>query len=341
MEEQMLRNLLDDYIGRVREHKYDAAVCVMTDIHSEDLTPFCVMNDLARSGVADVCISLGDVIASRYECKAQAVALLESAARLLRQGDPKAAVYMVRGNHDVNPVKDFDVSKMVGNLEYLRISGNDQQPAMAEKSRNYGFHDLEKAKVRLVILDTSDIFDADGRRLSTNNEVMIRQEQFDWFCHTALNLSGKETPGQWAVMVLGHSSMEKLCPDAFRTVLDAFTTGGKAEGEFPYDSAGYAYMLHMDVDYSNQGPGQFICSVSGHEHRDSVNLLGKHREVYTICYSEGCYHYDEAGNWVWYERQPGTVQEHCVDTILLDGEHKIARFLRFGVGEDRQIPWSR
>ena len=120
-------------------------------------------------------------------------------------------------------------------------------------------------------------------------------------------------------------------------MLDAFTTGGKAEGSFPYDSAGYAYTLHVQADFSRQGAGQFICSVSGHEHRDSVNFLGKHREVYTICYSEGCYHYDEDGNWVWYVRQPGTVQEHCIDTILLNREHRTARFLRFGVGEDREI----
>ena len=340
MNEQVLRESLDGYIRRIKEQKYDAAVCVMTDIHSEDLTPFAVMNDLACSGVADVCISLGDVIASRYDSKAQAVELLEKAAHIFRQGEPKAAIYMVRGNHDVNPVEDFDVTKMVGNAEYLHLSGNDRQPGMVGTGHNYGIHDLDKAKVRLIILDTSDIFDEDGQRLSTNNEVMIQQEQFDWFCHRALDLSDKENPEEWAVLVLGHSSMEKHCPDAFRTVLDAFAAGSKAEGDFPYDSAGYAYTLHLNADFSRQGPGRFICSVSGHEHRDSVNHLGQHREVYTICYSEGCYHYDEAGNWVWYVRQPGTAEEHCVDTILLDRVNQTARFLRFGVGEDREICWS-
>ena len=336
---EQLRKWLDTYIEALKTGPCDGAVALMTDMHTESLEPFAVMNYLACSGAVDVCVTLGDIISSRYEDKAQAVEVLRKALDTLQQGNPQARIFPMRGNHDVNPVRDFDVSKMIGNREYYRLSGNENRPEMAGTDRNYGFVDLEKAKVRLILLDTSDIFDSSGRRLSTNNEVMLLQEQFDWFCRSALNLSGKAVPGEWAVMVLAHASMEKLCPDGFRTVLDGFTAGKAVEGAYPYNSAGYAYTLKVAADFTGQGPGRFICSVSGHEHRDSVNMLGAYPEVYTVCYSEGCYHYDEEGNWVWYEREPGTVLEHCVDTILLDSTRKTATFRRFGVGSDRVIQW--
>lgn len=334
-----LRKWLDAYIESIKTEPCDSAVAVMTDMHTESQEPFAVMNYLACSGAVDMCVTLGDIIPSRYEDKALAVEVLRKAFQTLQQGNTKACIFPLRGNHDVNPVKDFDVTKMISNREYYLLSGNDSRPGLAGENLNYGFVDLEKAKVRLILMDTSDIFDDSGKRLSTNNEVMILQQQFDWFCHSALNLSEKAEPGEWAVMVLAHASMEKLCPNGFRAALDAFTAGKALRGTYPYNSAGYVYELDVTVDFTRQGPGQFICSVSGHEHRDSVNMLGVYPEVYTICYSEGCYHYDAEGNWVWYEREPGTVLEHCVDTVLLNRTQKTATFRRFGVGGDRVIHW--
>ena len=91
-----LRKWLDAYIESIKTEPCDSAVAVMTDMHTESQEPFAVMNYLACSGAVDVCVTLGDIIASRYEDRSQAVEVLRNAFETLCQGNPKARIFSLR-----------------------------------------------------------------------------------------------------------------------------------------------------------------------------------------------------------------------------------------------------
>ena len=46
--------------------------------------------------------------------------------------------------------------------------------------------------LRILFLDTSDIFDEDGNPLTTGFNTLISQDQLNWFCNKALNFMDKE-----------------------------------------------------------------------------------------------------------------------------------------------------
>lgn len=338
---------LTDYIEAVKILDADVKIPVMTDLHTEKLESYAMLNHLAKSGCADMCIALGDYIPTYYATKDKCFELLDSVVDMANRKPTKSPVFMLRGNHDTNIVGNTDSTSYLSDAEFYDRMETRTKNINGVSRKNYGYVDLESAKVRVVMLDAADVYDSvTGERLSTNNEVMIQQEQFAWLANVALDFTEKKMPADWSVIVFSHANLMTLSNSGFRKLIDAFTNGKDVTINDSCAIGGYTAPLSATTHYSEQGAMTFICTVSGHQHADMVrdiastsypNIAAK--EVFVAAENSGSYYLDENGEQVWYTRTPGTIEEHCFDTVCIDKTNRKVIFKRLGVGSDREISY--
>ena len=336
---------LNGYIEELKSFAADVKIPVMTDIHTEKLEPYAMFNHLAKSSCADMCIALGDYIPTHYATKAECFNLFDSVVGIANRQPTKSPVFMLRGNHDTNIVGNADSTSYVSDAEFYDRMETRTKNINGVSRKNYGYVDLESARVRVVMLDAADVYDSvTGERLSTNNEVMIQQEQFAWLANVALDFTEKKTPTDWSVIVFSHSNLMTLSNSGFRKLIDAFTNGKDVTINDSCSIGGYTALLSVTTNYSTQGALTFICTVSGHQHADMVkdiasasypNIVAK--EVFVPAENSGAYYKDENGEIVWYTRTKGTIEEHCFDTVCIDKTNRKVIFKRLGIGSDREI----
>lgn len=338
---------LDDYIEELKSFAADVKIPVMTDIHTEKLESYAMLNHLAKSGCADMCIALGDYIPTYYATKDKCFELLDSVVEMANSQPTKSPVFMLRGNHDTNIVGNTDSTSYLSDAEFYDRMETRTKNINGVSRKNYGYVDLESAKVRVVMLDAADVYDSvTGERLSTNNEVMIQQEQFAWLANVALDFAEKKTPTDWSVIVFSHANLMTFSNSGFRKLIDAFTNGKDVTINDSCAIGGYTAPLSVTTHYSEQGAMTFICTVSGHQHADMVrdiastsypNITAK--EVFVAAENSGSYYRDENGEQVWYTRTKGTIEEHCFDTVCIDKANRKVIFKRLGIGSDREISY--
>lgn len=338
---------LNDYVDEVKSFDADVKIPVMTDIHTEKMESYAMFNHLAKSGCADMCIALGDYIPSYYATKEKCFELLDSVVELANRQPTKSPVFMLRGNHDTNIVGNADSTSYVSDAEFYDRMETRTKNINGASRKNYGYVDLESAKVRVVMLDAADVYDSvTGERLSTNNEVMIQQEQFAWLANVALDFTEKKTPTDWSVIVFSHANLMTLSNSGFRKLIDAFTNGKDVAINDSCAIGGYNAPLSVTTNYSKQGALTFICTVSGHQHADMVKNIASSsypnitaKEVFVAAENSGAYYYNESNEQVWYKRTKGTIEEHCFDTVCIDKTNRKVVFKRLGIGSDREISY--
>lgn len=336
---------LDDYIEELKSFAADVKIPVMTDLHTEKLESYAMFNHLAKSGCADMCIALGDYIPTYYATKDKCFELLDSVVEMANRQPTKSPVFMLRGNHDTNIVGNADSASYLSDAEFYDRMETRTKNIHGVSRRNYGYVDLESAKVRVVMLDAADVYDSvTGERMSTNNEVMIQQEQFAWLANVALDFTEKKVPTDWSVIVFSHANLMTLSNSGFRKLIDAFTNGKDVTINDSCAIGGYNAPLSATTHYSTQGALTFICTVSGHQHGDMIKNIASTsypdivaKEVFVPAENSGSYYKDENDEIVWYTRTKGTIEEHCFDTVCIDKTNRKVIFKRLGIGSDREI----
>lgn len=333
---------LKTYEKAVKAIDADIKIPLMTDCHTDNIETYEMLYHMANSGASDFCVNLGDYIPAYYDSLADCIALFEKVARNYNTIPTKVDVNFLKGNHDNNVVGNSDSSAFVSNADFYNQLEWREKSVVGKTNKAYGYRDIEHAKIRVIMLDASDIYDTDGTRLSANSEVQILQPQFEWFVNEALDFSDKANPTSWEVLIMSHASLQTLCRDAFRAVLDAFQSGGSVSGAYTANSAGYEHTLTANKDFSSQGAVRVICTVSGHQHADMIKQLGTTipiSEVYVACENQSAYYLDENNEQVWYTRTAGTILEHCIETICVQRDSGKVVFKRLGIGSDREISY--
>lgn len=353
------------YADDIIKAESDLTIPIMTDVHwDKDKEPFVIFNYLANRGVGDYCFCLGDLLPKHYDNKTEATNTLKWMYESLNHPPIVSDLYTLIGNHDTNVVKTgqtSDRSSMITNSELYSLSGARTKDGYYQARKNYGFIDIDRIKVRLIWLDCADVYDhATGERLSTNSEVMLQQEQYDWFGNVALKFTSKNNPQEWSVITLTHASFSNLALGGFRMIVKAFIMGGRVDNYISTCTIGGANnQLVANVDYSEQGAMTYICNICGHAHYDAIVDLGGDtnvKEVYVPCMRTGAVYYDDNPNRVFtveelveiirnpenrktYVRNPEDETFDILDTMILDKEHRTVTFKRFGAGSDRQISY--
>lgn len=353
------------YADDIIKAESDLTIPIMTDVHwDKDKEPFAIFNYLANRGVGDYCFCLGDLLPKHYDNKTEATNTLKWMYESLNRPPIVSDLYTLIGNHDTNVVATgqiSDRSSMITNSELYSLSGARTKDGYYQARKNYGFIDIDRIKVRLIWLDCADVYDhATGERLSTNSEVMLQQEQYDWFGNVALKFTSKNNPQEWSVITLTHASFSNLAWDGLQKIVKAFIMGGRVDNYISTCTIGGANnQLVANVDYSEQGAMTYICNICGHAHYDAIVDLGGDtnvKEVYVPCMRTGAVYYDDNPNRVFtveeiaeiianpenkklYEQNSEDETQNILDTMLLDKENRTVTFKRFGAGSDRQISY--
>lgn len=338
---EYIKAAADNYVDEICDGAYDVVVPIITDVHSEKPDAYSLHNYIASTGAADVAFNLGDNIPDHYATRAQAVTVLKNIFHVEYYNPRKCEVYALCGNHDYNPVNENDTAYTINQQLFYAISQARTKDGYAESGANYGYIDLDAAKVRIIWLDSGDIFDNEtGDPLTTGTNTIVQQKQFTWFCNKALDFMDKADRSDWSVVTLSHDSLSSLSNDGFAIVLKAFMDGTSASGVAYCVGRGSTIPQAYDVDFSTQGPIEYICHLNGHYHDDNSTELGDtgRMQIYIPCDNLTAYYYVNSERTA-YTRTPHTIEEHCIDTFCLDKKHRKIYMKRLGVGNDRTFSY--
>lgn len=152
---------------------------------------------------------------------------------------------------DERYVTDAEFFKLVNyNIpEGIVVDANNEDGA-------YFYLDFDTYKVRLIVLNN---YPVGNDKVFPDTELVGKQ--FAWLSKTALDLSAKTTPSDWAVVTVGHiaiSSYRSAYIPIFTSIMSAFMNGTNVSGT--YGGSDYS------KDYSEQGPGKYVGNLHGHNH---------------------------------------------------------------------------
>ena len=240
-------------------------------------------------------------------------------------------VYCI-GNHDYNGVSGetqnsgwmFDAD----GIESLCM--RKMQSIVRPSGARYYYRDFEEKKIRVIVLDTSDVditFDGNGDLTSEDplTTFVVRQNQIDWLCD-ALDCPDSG----WGVVIVMHVGLY-LAEDGFTDnnpltnsqaiidILKAYVN----KGAYTYSTTG-TYAVSGNGTFAN-ADGSLVGVWSGHAHADGYCNKDGFNAIQTEC------GYPDSAS-----RAVGTIDEICVDCVCVDMTAKKVTLKRFGSGSDRE-----
>ena len=117
----------------------------------------------------------------------------------------------------------------------------------------YYYFDIADYKIRFIVANSFPVDDTHSA------SVIVEQEEYAWCAGTALDLSSKNNPQEWQVMMLRHTECTSITN--LVNMINAFQNGTT----FTYNG--------IDYDYStiNGGGCTFIGHFHGHEHQNCIS----------------------------------------------------------------------
>ena len=120
--------------------------------------------------------------------------------------------FWLRGNHDGSAynysdtseysylTSDSEVYKYVGAKNKGHIIDCDNRKSM------YGYKDFDDVRLRIIYLNTSEVFD--DNISASNPNVVMSTTQVNWLNNKALNFTDKDDVTKWRVLVLSHAPLD-------------------------------------------------------------------------------------------------------------------------------------
>ena len=288
---------METVLEQAQSEDADMRLLVFTDIHDNAAERYQKLRIMMNTGCFDALVGLGD--STRYFAKKTK----ESTKKVLRDvlsiaGRDSNCLYCV-GNHDVafkctnNGPLSYDnilTKKELHDVMRRHLNGS----VVFDEENPYGgyyYKDFEAAKIRIICLNSSDIWDENGELTNKySHSLMYQQRQITWFSQIALDFTDKTTPSDWSVLVCAHAfvvdknntaiveSILNHVKDgtayshtfdlAQRTILDE-TTGLYTETIDRENSDA----ITVNADYTVQGRVNVIGTVYGHDHLEAVKKV--------------------------------------------------------------------
>ena len=199
-------------LDKVQSEDADLRLVTFTDTHDFSANKYKKYGDLMASGCIDGLVGLGDYqIYSNDITKTETIRKITELFRY--SGRNPNCIYAV-GNHDVAYISANsgapDQSKVLTKKELhdcfnRHLNGsvhfNDADPYGC-----YYYTDFDASKIRMIVLNTSDIYEPSGiLKYKYKESVMIQQPQISWLVNNALDFSDKSNPTEWSVIVCQHA----------------------------------------------------------------------------------------------------------------------------------------
>ena len=201
-------------ISEVQNSPADFRIVAFADPHSADANKYKKYNDLLSSGCIDGIVGLGDYQNSSSKTKEEAIKMY---TEMLSYAGRTPNCFYAIGNHDI-AYKDANgnIPNQEGILtkrEMFDCLYRHNTFACFNEADPYGgyfYFDFEAHKIRLIMLNTSDIYEPDGSlKYRYSMSVMTQQPQITWLVNTALDFSDKATPADWSVLVCQHACFDQ------------------------------------------------------------------------------------------------------------------------------------
>lgn len=322
----------------------------MTDIHDHPIYrrayKYNILNMLGRLGTYDFVCCGGDLL--NYETKDEIIEMVSDFRRLITQG-VQIPCLIAKGNHEAagEDVSSEDPSNILTDNEWYKLAcsalDNECKHNPLYQYGGYYYRDFENAKIRVIIMNTSQVNDL-GEYLNPLN-VIIKQDQVDWLCNYALDFSDKgNDKTNWGVVIISHAPVNiaeggnsiGAQSRVIEHILYAFMNGTSYSGS---DGEGI-YEISADVDFSSQGEMEFICNICGHTHYDRLTTFAS---LNRPCISVGSA-FPQSGTpsqegATIPTRTSGTITMELLDIISIDTENRKIYCTRYGAGDDRTVSY--
>jgi len=272
---------------------------------------------------------------------------------LLRPATFVIPTLRLMGNHDDAPFRATE--GRITPLElYQRIGRkNISAGAVVVPGRNFGYRDFDEQKMRVIYLDTHDKigwlsseYDPDVYAGSKYMDACnISASQLDWLANTALDFSGKSTPGEWGFVIGSHVPLNYALTDhtytdvtsgtSYKantgnviTILEAYINGESGSITLNGETMSYDFTALEEK-------ARLYCCINGHVHAQQsyrygdIKILGigcpNARDINTVASDDG----------VTYSKTAGTGESTAFDVLTIDRVNDKIYVDNYGAGADR------
>ena len=295
-------------INEVEALDPNLSILLFADNHSYEENKYFKYPGIMKYGVVDYQIGLGDYVDYSHSPKSTAKKLLENCISL---SGKEANCFYLYGNHDVGicgvnggsnsldvvmtPEENYDI--FVKHLE----SNENVHVDPLNPHGGYYYVDDESAKIRMIILNTSDIFNENSEipsYIRYQQTLRVSQTQLTWFASKALDFSDKTNPSAWSVIVFGHEYSPYGNQLILFDILAAAQNGTAIEKSITVykrlteiDDGNYINTIDTEngdiysvsMDYSKQGPITVIGFIHGHNHVDNNSIISGINRIQVRC----------------------------------------------------------
>lgn len=328
----------DILIDVITDTHYTADASFDTDVKMLSLDHLRNATELSNMRATDFVAHVGDVVDGNAPTKEQHQKDLRLAVKVLQ--DAGSPFGIAKGNHEDNHWGDKeraqnDMMNMINDKELHELITKPSEKFGIVQNNNdkssYFYYDIVTKKVRLFILNSSDIpykENADGSpEYDTLNAFAYREQQIKWFIN-ALDT----VPIGYQVIIFSHYNVPGSHNDG-KLVINNDAIGKTITAYQTASTVTYSNTLkdfEVNVSHTFKRPGAIIMFVHGHFHRDNIMATGYNR---TPSFGLGC-SLARSSNL---DRTLHTKNEDLISTFVIrDRERKIKLF-RFGAGNDFEI----
>ncbi len=210
-----------------------------------------------------------------------------------------------------------------------------------DKLRGYGYMELEKEKLRIICLNTSDTY---SDKLTPSSETAVMSsEQLGWLC-SALDLSAKTDSADWGIVLMGHHPInmgDKF--EAAESIIEAYVKG-------EYLNMTLADSSDVVYNFSGKNSAKILAQFHGHLHNYRVNFITDEKipliaipnaSLYdNNFYSDPSYSNqanEEYAEDTTYEKTPCSDNDTAFCVVVLHKSSGVIYVLHYGAGKDRVI----
>ena len=243
------------------------------------------------------------------------------------------------GNHDLySDITAQQMSAWIGKRN--RFNTTDAEG----KTRAYGYKDFDKAKIRVIYLNTTDYPNSED--WATYGYNCVSPTQCNWLINNALDFSEKTNPTEWGIVIASHIPLDMYSTDVGKAlnIIEAYISG----------TSGSVIACGTTVNYNftNKAKAKVICSIHGHTHNFISRTIGT-KGILSLATPQVCFErynnyatsepawgeFDSAGNQVTYPKTANTAEDTSFIIYVIDRTNSKVHAIHYGAGYDRVKPY--
>lgn len=303
------------------------------------------MKIIAQSCPVDFIAYLGDMTSGGEEkAMGDAVNEIISVNSAITSAGTDIPVFRCTGAEDcINKAYFRNGSFIDASMLYNLIGkwNKDSEYPDIEKARGYFYRDLEKEKLRVICLNTSEIY---SKQLMPSSETALMSgSQLNWLCES-LDLSSKTDSNSWKIILLGHHPLDMI--GKFTVALEILKAYTKGESLDMLTSAGE----RVAYNFSGKNSATILGQFNGYLHNYRVAYVTeKNIPLITIpnagfydsnYYADSSYTNEENNFYsddVTYEKTASGEDDTAFCVVVVDKQTGKINAFHYGAGKDRVI----